>query len=218
MTTKHQPHNKRDIDQLFGSGTRIDILTLFLRSPNIQIDQRTITNVIHRSLSDVQRNLKILINIGLVETSELEILGPETGGVWIKSKDYKLNMKHPWVPALRMLIENAVGSLYILRQELKSLDGIEVAFVFGSFATSEQTPESDIDLMVIGSHSLKSLTVPISKVEENINRVVNYIAFSPEEWKRKYQERDHFVTSVLESPKLFLVADNQKLETLTLGE
>jgi hypothetical protein len=43
------------------------------------------------------------------------------------------------------------------------------------------------------------------------------IARSPAEWREKFKARDHFVMSLIDSPKIYLVGDASKLESITLG-
>jgi len=208
-----------------GSKARVDVLWIFLQTmgataPPYYYSQADLVRLTGHRLQSVQNVLEALCS------PEIGIIGYAQSEAWWDGdrknsykgrKMYYLNRKHPWVPALRMLLENATGAISILRDELNKLDGIEVAFVFGSFATSEQTPESDIDLMVIGSQTLKSMAVPISKIEKRIKRKIDFFTITPEKWREHANARNHFVYSTLTKPKLFIKGDNERLERITAG-
>jgi predicted nucleotidyltransferase len=205
--------NEREIDWLFGSGTRVDVLWAFLQNPDEWLGSRDLEKLTGKSQSDCRRNMIILYSIGLIEP---RMVRSETELPSARRRPYRLRNRHPWIPTLRMLLETSIGSLSILSEAIKKLPDIDIAFIYGSFATSEQRPDSDIDLMVIGKHSLMTLAEPMSVVEKRIGREINYIANSPEDWQNKFKERNHFVASLMAAPKIFIVGDADKLEKITI--
>jgi predicted nucleotidyltransferase len=219
--------DKRDIDKLFGSAARIDLLWAYMQNPDKWLGPRELQRLTGRSLSDIQRNNVILAEMGLIEIyaaggscAPEQIVGALENTLSEKRvyrSHFILNQDHPWLPALRMLLERSIGSVHILQEYLESVTGIEVAFIFGSYATSEQRPDSDIDLTVIGEHTILSLAEPLDEIERRVGREINVIARSPAEWREKLKARDHFVMSLIDSPKIYLVGDASKLESITLG-
>jgi predicted nucleotidyltransferase len=204
-----------------GSGARVDLLWVYLVNPDRWFGPRELERLTGRALRDIQRNNEILAGVALIESATplaIETATKRLRGTGVSTKRYRLNQSHPWVPAIRMLLESSIGSLHILCEELKKMGGIDVAFVFGSYATSEQTPESDIDLMVIGRHTLKSISGPIGKLEKRTNREINVVTYSPEFWAQSFGNRNHFVTSLMESPKVFLIGDQTRLDKITEGQ
>jgi len=91
---------------------------------------------------------------------------------------------------------------------------IRLAFVFGSAARGEETPDSDIDLMVIGDASLRELTPCLRQMEHELGRPVNAAVYSEEEWRKRRRERGGFVKTVSENPKEFVVGDEDDLTAL----
>jgi len=79
-----------------------------------------------------------------------------------------------------------------------------VAFVFGSLAQGTEGAGSDVDLMVIGYVGLRELSRRLSGVSERIGREVNVHAFARREFRKRCRSREHFVTTVLAGPKLFV--------------
>jgi len=224
-STSSPKSEKREIDKLFGSAARVDLLWAYMQNPDKWLGPRELQRLTGRSLSDIQRNNAILAEMGLIEiyaargsfASEqmAETLENTMSEKRIYRSHFILNKDHPWLAALRMLLERSIGSVHILQERLESVTGIEVAFIFGSYATSEQRPDSDIDLMVIGDHTILSLAEPLDEIERRVGREINVIARSPDEWHEKFRARDHFVMSLMDSPKIYLVGDASKLQSIT---
>jgi len=210
---------KRPVDMLFGSSARVDLLWAYFQNPDEWLSLSDLERITGRHLRDVQRNNGLLYVMGLVD------IKPRTGSAhWpmenpatTSRKLYRINLQHPWIPALRMLLEQSVGSVAVVREVIAKEQKIDVAFIFGSYATSEQDPGSDIDLMLIGKRTLKSIVNTISDLERRLNREINAITYTPEEIHEKFRSENHFITSVLEAPKIFLVGDNKKLEEIIFG-
>jgi len=199
-------HARRPVDLLFGSGVRVDVLWCLMNF-DLGLDQNEIVHTTGRSIKDVQRALKILSGLGLITKS----LTPQN------RTRYYLAVDNPWLIPLRTLLECAIGGLDILKDNLREIPGISVAFVFGSFATSDQTPTSDIDLMVIGEFDEDGLLKIISGLEKKIGREIQLINNTPSEWYNAVQERKHFITSLMESPKIFLKGSKDDLDRIALG-
>jgi predicted nucleotidyltransferase len=91
---------------------------------------------------------------------------------------------------------------------------IRVAFVFGSIARGEEKSGSDVDLMVIGQLGLRDLSGLLSGIEEKIGREVNPHVLHEDEFRKRIRTKEHFVSSVMESPKIFIIGSQDELETM----
>jgi len=149
---------------------------------------------------------------------ELERL--ESAGIVVKStrgrrSEYRLNPDCPVYHELRMLIIKTVGAVGLLRDALAPLiKNIRVAFVYGSFATGEMRAESDVDLMVVGDVSFGDVVEAITAVEEQLAVEVNPTVYSPQEFFEKLASGHHFLNSVMEGAKLFIVGGEEDIEGL----
>jgi predicted nucleotidyltransferase len=101
----------------------------------------------------------------------------------------------------------------VLQPALKSPD-VTMAFVFGSVARGDTGAASDVDLMVIGSVGLRRLTTLLSGLANRLGREINPHVLTPEEFIERRKQRDHFVTSVLNSPKLFVKGTEHELDAM----
>ncbi len=207
---------RRDIDILFGSGTRVDVLWTFMQHPDEWLGPREIQRMTGRPYEDVRRaSIQLCTELGLLNFRVTGTSESQEKRRKAVHRPFRLNSRHPLIKPLRMLFEHSIGALKVLEDWLTELGGIEVAFIFGSFAVSEQRPESDIDLVIIGKHTLDSIIGAVSKVEKRTGRELQVFTYSPAEWFKKVKAGDHFPVSLMEATKIFLVGDNAKLEEIT---
>ncbi len=150
----------------------------------------------------VRQELKRLLGLGLIESRRD---GNRTY--------YKANTEHPLYPDIRNLVLKTSGLVEVLNRALDSSD-IRLAFVFGSIAAGTESAGSDLDLFVIGDVTLRRIGKMISGVSETLGREVNPHVFSVEEFARRKRSGDHFVSTVLKSPKLFVTGTEYELETM----
>jgi len=74
--------------------------------------------------------------------------------------------------------------------------------------------ESDVDLMVIGDLGLRDLSRCLAGVSDTIGREINPHVMRPEEFKTRVEKGEHFITRVLESPKLFVIGSEDELAAM----
>ncbi|CAN5492736.1 hypothetical protein BH20CHL7_BH20CHL7_08870 [soil metagenome] len=89
----------------------------------------------------------------------------------------RANDASPLVSPLREILVITTGPVALLREEFEQIDGIEAAFLYGSFAArmhgvSGAAPQ-DIDVMVIGEPRVDAVYDACSRVEEAVRRAVN---------------------------------------------
>lgn len=151
--------------------------------------------------STLQRPLTSLASAGVLETRQ------DGNRVY-----YTLNTRSPTYAEVRGLIVKTSGLIHVLRDALSGLaDGIEVAFVYGSFARGEENADSDVDLIVIGSVSLFDLASPIRRASVQLGREVNPIVYPRPKFEEKRASGNHFVTTVMARPKLFVIGNEDDL-------
>ena len=89
-----------------------------------------------------------------------------------------------------------------------------IVFVFGSIARQKEMAESDVDLFVIGELGLRKLTGLLSGVSDKIGREINSHVFTLKEFKKRSAQSDHFISRVLEEPKIFVLGNENELEAM----
>jgi predicted nucleotidyltransferase len=86
--------------------------------------------------------------------------------------------------------------------------------VFGSVAAGQETTRSDVDLMVIGDVTLRKVSSLLSGVSNLVGREINPHVMRPDEYRQRAAARDHFVTHVLQGPRLFVVGTRDDFEAM----
>ncbi len=185
-------------------GTRQKVLALFLTHPGEEYHLREVIRKVGVKQGAVQRELKRLTRVGVLSRREQG-----------KQVFYRANESCPAYPELRGLLLKTLGLADVLRELLKPLrTKIQVAFVYGSLAKGDETPESDVDLMVIGDVEFGEVVDALALAEERLGREVNPTVYPLGEFREKVQARHHFVISVLRGEKLFAIGDADELGRL----
>jgi predicted nucleotidyltransferase len=123
---------------------------------------------------------------------------------------YSANRDHPLYPEIRSLVSKTAGFISALRDDLSRKE-IKTAFVFGSMAADNETAQSDIDLMVIGDVTLRKVVGWLSKAREYAGREINPHVLTPREFKKRLKSKEHFLESVLKSPRFFIIGNEDEL-------
>ena len=113
-----------------------------------------------------------------------------------------------------MLVKTA-GVADVVRASLSDLrDKIKVAFIYGSFVDGTDTAMSDIDLLVIGDVGLRKVVSALQGSQASIGREINPVIYSPSEFREKFKEGHHFVRSIHDTSKLFLIGSENEFKKL----
>ena len=96
------------------------------------------------------------------------------------------NPDSPLVAPLRDILTVASGPVVLLAEEFGRIDGVESAFLYGSFAARlmglDGTAPRDIDVMVIGTPDVDAVYEACTRVEARVHRPVNPTILSREEF------------------------------------
>jgi predicted nucleotidyltransferase len=190
-------------DVLFGK-TRSRVLGLLLGHPDESFYLREISRRTGSAPGAVQRDVDAL--------TASEILTRTAEG---RQVYFQANRESPLFPELQSLVIKTVGLVDVVRGALLSLGkNVELAFVFGSAARGELRASSDIDLFVVGRASFSDIANALVNAQRTLGRDVNPTGYSVSELRAKLRAKHHFVTSVLEGPRLFVIGNDDELERL----
>jgi len=182
------------------------VLSVLLARPETRLYQRQVAQLTGLRLLQAQRALRALAEAGVLRAQQ------EGNRVY-----YFPNPSCPILGELTAIVLKTAGLVEVLRAALRDLPGLTLAFVYGSLARQEQTPGSDVDLLVVGKVSMQQLSEALPPAEETLAREVNPTIYSEAEFRKRAARRHHFVTDVLEHPKLFVIGDADVLDRL-VGE
>ena len=118
----------------------------------------------------------------------------------------RANDRHQLYSPVRDIVLKTVGLGDVLREALGT-EGIERAFVFGSIADGTATEGSDIDLLVVGSATLREVIRRLARAQETLGREINPVVWSVDEFKRRQAGRDAFLKRVKDRPMIPIVGE-----------
>ena len=188
------------LEKLFSSRVRIGLIAHFILNPGKRNHARGLVKTVDANYSAIWKELRNLEGAGL-------LLSEEDAG----RKLFRLNPEFPLIDELRAIFLKTAGAGDIIRKALQGLAGIDAAFIYGSYAQGQADAYSDLDLMIIGSLKLESLSSRLSKLEAQLGRPVNLVTYTPQEWRSKLANRDPFVSDVERGPKLMLVGSEDAI-------
>lgn len=190
---------------LFGS-VRREVLALLLGRPDERFYLREIVRSVGGGSGAVQRELKQLVDAGLVDR--------EARGHQVY---FAANREAPIFPELQAIVEKTAGTVDVLRASLAPLvrDGsIDVALVYGSVAAGKQTARSDVDVLTVGTITLTELVPALRIAEQRLGREINSSVYPAREFREKLKRGAPFLKRIMTGPKLFVAGDKRELERL----
>ena len=164
-------------------------------------------------LREIERRSGFAIGTVRQEANKLTRLGLITKRQDGNRVYFSANSTHPFFRDITNLVLKTSGLAEVIRKELQGED-IACAFVFGSSATGTQKPESDVDLFVIGGIRLRELSKHLRVPSEKLGREINAHVMTNEEFAKRMKQREHFVSSVLASPKIMIIGEEDDLTKL----
>jgi DNA-binding transcriptional ArsR family regulator len=192
--------NIRSLDALLPK-TRQGILAAMLVRPEKAWYVSELARRMGVPSSSLQRELQDLTEAGILKTHRQG-----------RMAYYQANTDSPLFPELRGLFLKTAGLVDVLADALEPLnEKLRIAFVYGSIASGDEQSDSDIDLMVLGTISPLELALPLRKARELLGREINPTIYSPAEFDIKRRAQDHFLTHVLDKPKLFVLGNQNDL-------
>jgi len=188
--------------EFLSSRSRAEILRLLFGANSRELHVRELERQSGLADATIRQELKKLTRLGV-------IVARQDGN----RTYYRANVEHPLYPDIRNLVRKTSGLTDVLRDALGEAE-IQIAFVFGSVASGAEKATSDVDLMVIGAISLRQLSKRLSGLATKLGREINPHALTPAEFARRIKGREHFITSVLETPRLFVIGSEDELSRL----
>ena len=190
------------VEQLFGSKTRVKLLSLFFNNPGRPFYVREITRKIDEQINSVRRELANLLSIGIISSEGSN-----------NRLYYEVNTKYEYYEQLRsifttMPVKNSDPVLKETREEdqiikkIRSTGSVQFAFLTGSYTNDSRTA---IDIFVVGDVNKARLAKVVSEMEKESGRELNYSSLTPDEYQYRLSLNDRFVTNVLEAKKIVII-------------
>jgi len=187
------------IDRLFGSTTRVALLSKMMMNPDRSFFIRELSRELRIPYGMLYKEEKNLVS--------LNILTEEKKG---KVTLVTVNKKLPYFAEIRRLMTKTTGLADLMKSALSRLRGIRYALIYGSFASGEESESSDIDLLVIGDVEEEKVLNAISETEKEVEREINYILWSEKEFMKRVKSKHHLLTDIVSKPLIMLVGEEDE--------
>ena len=188
---------------LFGK-TRQAVLSLLYGHAGESFYLRQIVRVAGGGMGAVQRQINTLVDAGLITRIN-------------KGKQiyYQANAKSPVFGELKSIIIKTAGVGDILKIALAPMaQEIDCAFIYGSIAHGTEKADSDVDVCVVGRVTFSDVVAALSQVQETLGREINPTVYPAREFREKLAKKKHFIKSILNEKKIFLIGDEHELKKL----
>ncbi len=188
------------LDLLFPA-TRRELLVLFFGQANREFYFRELIRLTDKGLGAVQRELANLVLSGVVVREDRQ-----------GRSYYRANVESPIFGELRSLIIKTEGLVDVIKEALRKIEKIRVAFIYGSIARGEETAQSDVDIAIIGDCTLQEVVAALSVSQDKIGRELNPTVYPAGEFRRKAKKRHHFVRSLIDGDKIVVIGSPHELK------
>lgn len=128
---------------------------------------------------------------------------------------YQANKECPVYTELLGIVQKTFGLLDQIKTALKPVgQQIDYAFIYGSIAKGEEAAASDIDLLVITDDlAYVDLMSLLTEAEQALGRTINPSVYTISQIKDKLQQKNAFLTRVMEQPKLWVKGSEDAVGT-----
>jgi hypothetical protein len=173
-----------------------DLLALLYLHPDAEYSLTEVAAIIGSSVAAVHHEVNQLAPAGLImarKRGNLRLVGAATDSLLARP--------------LTDLLAVTYGPLPVLTDLLREVDGIEEAYIYGSWAARYQGEPgpvpADVDVLVIGSPVVDDLDDAAEQGERQLHRPVNIRNIRPETWADDDPD-DPFLRSIRSRPLVSL--------------
>ena len=185
---------------------RAELLKLFFTNPDRAFYMQEIGRILEKKPGIFQRTLNNLALEGILE-SEYKA----------NARYFKVNRSYPLFKELKNIVFKTVGINGSIGDVLKEEGDIKMAFIYGSYAKAKENYLSDIDIIIIGAPNEDELVKKLDKLEEKLQRDINYKLYALNEFKKDVRENEPFVLEVLKDKKIMIIGDEDELRKISKG-
>jgi predicted nucleotidyltransferase len=177
------------------------LLAYYFTNPTARHHLRDLAERLSTDPSNLSKELRRLQREGLFRS---EVSG--------RQKYFQLNRKYPLFDEVRRIVGKTIGAASTLRESLKKIEGIDEAYLYGSFARNQQDATSDIDILVIGDPREEALAQAVQKLERQLGREINYTVLTPKEFETRRTRKDAFLENAWHNKRIPLIAPDEEAE------
>jgi predicted nucleotidyltransferase len=177
------------------------ILGLLLLNPESSFHVRELARITKTSAGTLHKELSKLNSAGILSSKKIG-----------NQVHYSANLQCPIHQELASILRKTSGMLDVISDALISQHtALDFAFVFGSQASNEHHPNSDIDLMLIGQISFAKAVECLHPLQSTLQREINPVVYTPQKFHQRLMQQDPFLQQIMHEPKLFIAGNDHEL-------
>lgn len=187
------------LEHLFGSRTRVKLLTLFLMNPARIFFVRELTREVDSQINSVRRELINLSRLGLIVQTQSK----DKNEKGIKEKKFfGLNPSFVLTSELAALFTKAqLLAEKDLVEKIKALDNLQYFVLTGFFVGLK----GKTDMLLVGDLDKHRLSNIVGTFEKELRREINYTLMPPSEYLYRKEITDKFLYDILVNKKIEVV-------------
>lgn len=188
--------------ELLSSKARAEIFRILFGMNQQELHMREIQRLAGLGISSIRQEIEKLEGFELLKRRK------SSNRVY-----FSANKEHSLFKPIHEMVLKTNGMVDVFKKHL-SVDSIDFAFIFGSFANGEEKSTSDIDLFIIGEISLRELSKQLKEPLKILGREINPHVMDAKEFVKRKSDQELFVTRILEAKKIFIIGTEDELRKL----
>jgi predicted nucleotidyltransferase len=169
------------------------VLTFFFTNPHKSLYVNEMAVLLGIDKRNLVKKLRELESLGLMKSAARGNL-----------RLYSVNPSYPLYREYKRIFQKTAGVEAKLRNVVSLTPGVKRAYIFGSYASDAMQTHSDIDILVVGDHSVIALQKELNKIQSEIEREVNCVHMNEDEFRRREEAEDPFLRDVFAHPTIEL--------------
>ena len=201
------------LEHIFGSKTRTRLLRLFLLHPDESFFIRELTRKIDTQINSVRRELKNLIDCGILSELDVTFKNEEQSTPLKKTRSaapdrhlkkfFQVNKQYSLYIELQALFaKSPILFQQDLIREVQNLGSIDSIILSGFFVNRDDTP---VDLLIVGDVSKSRLMKVVQAFEREYEREINFTTMTRDEYAYRKSVTDRFLFKILEGKKIVVI-------------
>ena len=188
-------------EQLFGSKTRVKLLSLFLNNPGRPYYVREITRKIDEQINSVRRELSNLLSVGIVKSTSAN-----------NKLYYEVDTTYEYYEPLHKIFTTVevsdkkvaadIKEEDVITTKLKTAGQIELAWLTGSFVRDDLV---GVDIVVVGDVNKAKLAKIVADIESDEGRELNYTSMTVSDYQYRVSLNDRFLGGLVAAKRIMLV-------------
>lgn len=187
------------LSDILSSRSRAQMFSLLFDGSEQEFYVRELERLSGLSVMTIKQELANLSNLDLV-------ISRKSGN----RHYYRANKTHQLYGDIMSMVSKTTGIIPHLKTVLTD-QRILLAFVFGSFARTEEKIGSDIDLFVVGDLGMRDLSKLLTGCQEKFDREINPHVVSKAEFIKGLKDSDSFISRVAAAEKTWVKGGNDEL-------